>query len=1628
MTNSVFFPSHISEFAPPSIEGTVIRESQLQTIQFYLKSCKAVVVSGAKNLGKTILLSQYVERFCKDALTIFVSDKKSELVTDKEVLRDLYLQALVLLEKDSQLEDIIDKKVTLSELREIFKQLSYRLKLKQQKAVFVLDGLFDANFTESFVADLFFAIPTSQSIKLIVSTSSQEQIKYIQGKQSTLSVPVFDIDQICELVPNCSAEDAKHLLTMFNGVPDRIATVARLVTEGASIADILSNESDSAKELYEQEYNLCTSGSNLVDDILGLITFSESELTSLEVSRLLSVELGDVEKAVEEISFINNNKNKLMFTSPGYINFLNDKYKETKIKYIDILIAGYDENDTKNKREIIKYLNAKGDSRAVIGHLNGENICSIYENTSSLSEVHRVTQIGLKASLEIDDVTAYNSFNHLKCALSNVDKSVFIVNELECYLTEGDHSKALELIESATSYEERLQLYCIYAIYQKNNQTELTNEVEQKILFLYEKVTSAKLGVERATNIAADLLPVFPEKALELINSLDELESAGQNKSDAAFYRMSLLTLSRYGDRLGDDLSGMSTKEDKRTEMFNSVEIFSPDSTPERIIEHIDGHKQVGDKIFLLRAWLIKNYKRRAATDILLKIIEISTSTTEFSIDASFFADISKVITVSTGEKVAEGYEKLVSHAETIKEKGPTIEFTKFSLNLAIYENAAELQTSRVDDLFQYLSLLADQSIALSCLSIMSLNLEKVGRKDLLDAVQVQKEYLFNEQVKIGAYHLDIFREAIKNEAAFNLTNAIKWSRSLNTSERRSKAVAIALATYFKKGIHDEEHSFNDLISIVKSIGNESFREDIYILLVRYFFDHYYSNKNKTKLKRLIFKIKSNYVKANCLIELIIGLYNKNSNPEIIDSLKDSLKLTISKVDGFKNKTELYFKAHKELYSLDRELAVELKNEALDLKEKSLLRISDLDIFNKMSIDLSIRCIYELERLNLNNKTDIEFITSKAMSLGSDIDKCYYISRLISCFQKNNNTVQANLLIENSLIPILDNLKEDSEKEFVMCAYHSLPVIFRYQYDNFFYYFQSIDDLYADFKENILMRIVDYTLNDCLLYDPYNGIKNKTAPSLNYIDLRDSLRVLNISSSDNTVIFASKKLLSALQGLKRKDKVTKVQVEEAIQVIKATYTKFPFAEGIQHGGYLLFLKALIKNFDERYEEQSWEDILQEARNIANLSDRAFVLIEIASLLPSKSSNQKKSIFIEAEAVIKQLSSELEKLNRYSVLCENAMEVDKKTSQKYFKAALALCAKGEDANSKEAKLRFIDMVSRFDETFSSSLVTMNDDDPARVQSIKDSIRKKKAEQELEEKFKKNTSESAEVFAKRTERVARIAWSSLGDLNARNQHFNNKFVFDNVITPECEYPFDYYYKVLSFYIHYLAAVHQGQSNYREKIRPIFDSIKTNIVTINSLFALANEPQNDSEAKSHGGDTTFSDGNNELSRATDFFKDWFIKTSSDELTVIDPYIDFQSLRIIGEMINKDPDVDVFIYTSVESNRKLKSEGCDDIAEGIERFWNDNIAKGSLPSITITFIKYGSDKGFPIHDRYIYTDSSMICPGSSLSGIGKRITTVSKQTDSQMQEALAKFLPIIEGKQRKFRDQKISSNSIMF
>jgi hypothetical protein len=1626
---SLYFPKNISNYCPPSIDKTVKRENAINTIKHYLKANSVIIVEGDFSIGKTTFLAQLSEYEFKDSIVFFSTERKAKFLNDSAICNDLFLQVSVFMGEDVDDFDH-EKVVSFDDLSKKFNSLKYYLKIKRKKVIFILDDLLNIEgLDDNFVANLFLIMPFDSNAKFIISVKGEFFGKYIPlENRQKFTLPVLDLIEIAKIIPDASNKQVHLIMQTFGGMPDRISTFARLIDNGKSIEDLLNETDDSEDSLYSIEWNIAVQSKDH-EHAVAFVAFSFHDLNFVDLGHLLNLDSEKTKKLINEISFLKLDNEVLKLSSQRFISFAKNRLSELRLHCIDTLIEYFDllGDEKQNLPETIRYIEAKGDNQGVVDHIDDNHILGLYQNTSSFSEVNRTIKIGIKAALGLHDDNSITKLSHLNCAFANINKSKVIVSELNCHLTEGDNVKALELIEANGSNEEKLQLYCLYCISQKKNKNDVEKEVLDKIEFLYQKFANKNLGVEKATDIAADLLPVFPDKALKIINNLDELESAGQNKSDAAFYKMSILTLRRHGDALGDDLSQLATLDDKRTEMFNSVEVFSPDSPSEKIINHVSKMQEMGDRIFIYRSWLKNNYKRKAAIPILTELLKLSIETTDFSIDASLYADATKCLTIADISNHLYAYEKIVTHLGTLKDKGPTIEYVKLVVNLCHCEKNNSIQSNNIGELIDYLLSLSDKSVALTGLTIVSLRIIELGRSDLIHLLKQNKNEIFEVLLNSDAYHIDVFKDAIANEAVYDFDNSLIWCSRLNTQSRKNKAYSIAIDNFICREGKSKQMNFEFFLMCVRKIQDENYKEDVYELVVKYYYENYASNNNFKKFFKFLDKIKSNLVKSKCLIKSISGEIKRAEHSQkhkITETLLIAINESILKTDSLDNQINLYFLAHKELYPIARDFAIKFKHSAQKIKNEYKIATSDLNDYLFSSIDLAIRCIYQLEEYNQTTHEDVEFIIGKIIMLPSNIDKSYLFARIASALQKRGAGEKANLIIERNILPILNEYEDKESKEYAMCCLHSLPVVFVYDYLIFEPLLSNISELYQTIHEKIIKNCSLYVLRDCIITDPYSPPPKKKYTLIKHKEFNSLVKLISKAKEDNTILFESRQIIDALSAAKRANDVNNLQVESIIGEIKKFYDRFPIRGGIQHDGYKIILKCYIKKFNDKSETDTWDQIINAAKQVNNTSDRCFMLAEIASNLPDKLTQKRHALFTQSETLISNLSSNLEKLNRYSSLCENSLEKDKGLSKKYLKKALELC--GNDSDSKQARLAFIDMINRYDDSFSSSLVNMFDADPARKKAIDKSIKNKKEQDELERKFNTNELDYDDHDLAYSKKVSHLAWENLGILNAKSASFKKGFDIKNLLSGKHDFSINVYYRLFSYYIHYLAHVNSGKENRQNFIRPILSLISSNIVTVARVYTKLESSNPSVKTKNTSDFMTVKEG--DKSRSELFLRKWFQKRESNQLTIIDPYIDLESIHLLSQIIEQDPEINLTIISSMKARETLLNNNFDRIDESIFDFWHSNIGKGELPSFKFVFIHYGTNKKFPFHDRYLYTPDSMLSVGTSLNGLGARQSQISVLEENEMLSVLGMVEPILTENQRFYQGERIKISGESF
>lgn len=1612
MSEKIVYPSEKSIFNGNDIKHGIKRTSQIDTISHYLKETQVIYINAPAGIGKSTILKQILENIKLEAITLFLSKEKLNTITDTDIYKDLYLQVKTYMNLD--ISQDIHRDISKIELEKLYKQLTYFLKHQKRTIYFIIDDIYYLD--EGILPSLLLSFPTDDCYKFIISRNSSEQSYYITSKNyENFSINIFSKDEVKELLRIVSNEELEQIRNSFGFSPEVVSFIKELIDKGIPLEDILQYPSNKLEDLFESEWNRVVID-KFKEDIIGLTVFCIEKPTIEELSRFTKATESDLSNEIEKISFLSIENKFITFSSSSSLAYCKKKLAKKKDNYISIFLETLGQDST-NASKLAYYYAEQNNHSQVLKVIDNNHLLSIFEKTNSLNEVNKIINYGIKSSKEIGKEDDFIKYKLLKSGISNIFKSELMTQQLKFHLAENDLVNARAIVTKSRTNEEMLQLYCIFAMHLKMQDIEVDKDITDKIEFLYNSIDANETGAEKVIDICADLLPIYPEKALSLINKLDSFNVSGQNKSDYAFLNLSILTLQRHGDSFTTNIEKEGSKSITRSTVINTIKNFNTNTPPDKLLEFFKTFEESGDRIFLARAWLKNNSKNENALVILRNQIEDIISSTEFSIDASLISDITECLNYSESSDCFDIVDRLSTQLELIKKKGPTIDYCRLVLNLTPHYKTKSLQRAQINELVDYCMSLTDKAVSLATISIIKDFEKKHGLKNELYNLDEIKDELFNNIIKTDALHIKALKETFTIEAKCNFKTAVSWSQKLNNCLRRSKALSIVIEKYLdslEKNATDR--NLNDIISLIKQVKEEEYRQDIYYLIVEKYKYFHPSKSNTKKLLRLLRNIQNNFIKSRCIINLYSSYFKYNCLPDINEIIK-TIENAINHTDGDENKAELSFYACEKLINIDKKNAEKFKERALSIIEKTGYSNESLLIVRMCNIELLIRYIYISCLKNLESRNHFDFIIKEIISVGSEIKKARLLSRLVSAYQKTNKLNYSSEIIEKHILPSLEHSKITEGKEFLLYAMYCLPVVHFYEENTFNDWFSTLPKNNNTIKDKIINITINYIYENCLIGDPYDPIKNKF--SVGYGDLRKILNLIKLIQEDGNSFYELKRVINTASQLRKKQKITKIQENDIYSSIISTYRDaYPKQNYISHIGYKILLLSELKNVSEKSICESWDDIIKMCEYIDNLSDKAFVMSELSKNLPESHHKDRELLFEDSVKIVNSLSTTIEKVNRYKVIIANHKDYDKSGIKEHLKTAFMLSNNLEN-NYSNVRLELIDMINSYGDSFSSSLVSMLDDDPARKQKIAENIQKRKNEEDLKKKFQSNTDISSNC---KTTDIVRILWSQLGIINANSGHIPKGFcILKYIEKSDCD-NIENIYKLISYHMHSSFFRNQTNTCIDEKILPLQKAFCDSLTLINKIYPSEFVPTYNSNKLDDNDFSLISPGENE--KAKMFIKKWFNSSESNELIIIDPYIKISDFEFISDIISKDPSITVRVLTSIESKTSMEKSG--DIDDILPEYWKESISKTEPPSIEFIFISYGKNKDFPIHDRFWLAGVKALSSGTSINGLGNRTSKLNILPLEESSNIIESMNPYINRSKKLVKDERVRYTTI--
>jgi hypothetical protein len=395
------------------------------------------------------------------------------------------------------------------------------------------------------------------------------------------------------------------------------------------------------------------------------------------------------------------------------------------------------------------------------------------------------------------------------------------------------------------------------------------------------------------------------------------------------------------------------------------------------------------------------------------------------------------------------------------------------------------------------------------------------------------------------------------------------------------------------------------------------------------------------------------------------------------------------------------------------------------------------------------------------------------------------------------------------------------------------------------------------------------------------------------------------------------------------------------EMLRIAEEKYPVPGYVPHAGYRIVAKAQAYRVGER-KGGEWQALAKEGRALPNESDVTFVLMTIASCLPSPLRDLKEELFNEVEERIGVLRSTQDRYVRLVDLADTLVGSDTQRARRILRRAAETPAlHAEDASLR----RLIDLAYRVDPDLAVTLVEAIGTDPARAaarQQAKEQLRMAEiATQVREAKF--GSGPGADE--------AEAAWQALAEVNAgRTPPVQGKQIWA-LVEKAAALPLQTGYALLALAFASAARQFSGSEHSADLLRSIADGAIVATRVARELASAGRRLRAPRIAVNDSG-TGILVPVGERTAAIQWLEQWCADHVRSALTICDPYFGLNDLEALKSVVAVAPDATVQIVTSRHALRDVEYP----FTETFRRHWRERVALCEPPVTDVIAVSVGA------------------------------------------------------------------------
>lgn len=1602
---------------------------------------KIIVVEGNEGIGKTNILLQFAKKHHFNCFTYFINNSCRATAKPEYLIEDIGKQILFYLHSDKISEDTVLNEGVFNNLQ--IDLIRHPIK-KDKKVYFVIDGIDQIEKSEvELIKPLLLNLPwainnfyfiISGSVSSLTDILSPKIVK----KFKSFRVIRFSYEETLKFFNWEDSSNAKEVHDTWNGHPERLSQIKRILDSGVNIEDFLKNdfrEKDDLLEIEWQNADLDRLGfiSELIK-VICIISFDDTLRNVDKILRIIDNQNTDILNEIGLISFLKIRDNEISFVSNSYRQYVSKKLSRYETQTFNLLIGFYKEQDEISLVQNLPLLfDKKQEWSSIIELLTVNNLSLLVSNSKSFADIKRELNFGYKASNKLKkDFGAVFKFALYRSLVNGLQKSDVREAQLEAYIALDKQGEIFSLISKAVLKEDRLRMLIKYAKESKIQDFAIDPIFIQEIQDKVEDLDQDYLK-ENIIEIATGLAYFLPKYAVKVIEKVVGPE-AQEGSLELLINYIAHITGSNIKEEesgKGANISSIKMGQTFGDQFAESIGYGMGDLSETEIIDSLINIDNVSDRLYLAKVWIRKNSTAPNIVEVMEYAVNVLLqSSSTIKPTTTSLLDIFKPLLFLDDLRVIR---PLIARLDELMTQidSPTNDRIKLSLlivqSLAIHDvaeaNARILElyeqvhatvdyASRIEGFANCWSLLRNLS-ALADFSIDSFILdERDVESDINKSID---EFLLN-----CADHFGELEETFKIIPRFNLEFSVAIAGKLNTLPRRS----LAFVKCIEVASENKFTSWNvQLLKEIFGYLSEPYYSKALSDIIHKAFDHredVVNNKDKfLKLVPLIDKIQKYSLKC-----FLIGkcVYLLSLKPTVYDNIVPSYKKTIAnlklflerfwvKIDDPIVRINIGYFLVAEFRSVDRELAEYYFEETESFSNSSMIDNRIQMITYIESIRLYIRVFSQL--LGKDGNYPYNKLGVLLDYLPSDVEKISLWSEFSMRTYFNGNRSVAEEIVNRKILPILNRYSE-SDYNYSVAFQTAASAIYFSQRENFKL---LIKPLSAEEREGIVGSVCFSILARVPVMEPFE--EKKGFSEMKFEEASEYIYLLDHIDTD-TVLFQRIKTLSEVAKKSPNNFSREQKIDIRRRLLALIAKKYPnTVNGIKHEGYSIVSKAAVTHFNinkpgERVKE--FDDLEVEANKIPNVADRAFTLVLIARECSVR--KKKLELLLSSCEIADKIASMTERLSLYEqILEELSVEFNDIFKQKILGIQTDIMAL-EEADRYRYYKSLVDLAFRHDKQLALRLLSALDADPGRKQ-LKGQISDHYDHLELEKVVQDDYSKIGRVKNRRS--MGNMVYKMLGELNSGNRKPKNLDQTIQMVYTASVLPFFYSLPLFEFFIENLQSFFPGREGL---LIAMSDHAYSNArLCYNLITSISNK-----NYALHSGDLVSPEDSITLKpgmrdKAFEFIEKFVRSYAKEEIYILDSYFSHTDIGFIRDLVFWANGAAIYVLTSSQSKSDFSKSS-------FLSAWKKNSSE-SPPNCT--FVSVSNEKNeSTFHDRWLVLPDVQkgLFLGSSINSLGlSKVSSISTLHPLGVETTVETVInPFIKNRQKIYEDQKVKYEMFEF